>query len=137
MEKGFRLNKTWYYIFSCTWGIITTTIGLIVSCIMLLTGHRPRKNIYGWYFTTKQNLGGFSMGPCAIVCENPSNHLLEHEFGHSIQNCFLGPLFIFYVMIPSVIRFWYRELNNVTEPSYDYAWFEQQATMFGERYKGF
>lgn len=76
------------------------------------------------------------MGPCAVVCKNPSSHLLEHEFGHSIQNCFLGPLFLAYVMIPSVIRFWYRELNHVTEPSYDYAWFEQQATMFGERYKG-
>lgn len=135
MNNGFLLSKTWFYILSFTWGIMMTALGMILSLVMLCTGHRPHKNAYGWYFVTKQNLGGFNAGPCSIVCENPSAHMLQHEFGHSIQNCIFGPFIIPFIVLPSVCRFWYREIKHTSSPAYDYAWYEGLATLFGERYK--
>ena len=73
-------------------------------------GYRPKRNIYGWYIEIGGNFGGADLGPFCIVSTNPSRHLLNHEFGHAIQNCYFGPLFPFIVAIPSAIRYWYREI---------------------------
>lgn len=134
MNKGFILPKTWYYIISFTWGFALTLIGCIITGVLMLMGYKPQKNMYGWYIEFGEGWGGFNAGPCSIVSKNPSKHILQHEFGHSIQNCIFGPLTIFYTVIPSVLRYWYREIKQVYSPDYDYAWFEGQATMFGERY---
>lgn len=134
MRNGFILSKTWYYILSCTWGILMTLAGALVAGILLVAGYEPHKNIYGWYFECGEGWGGFNAGPISIVSKNPHKHTLQHEFGHSIQNCIFGPLILPYVVIPSVCRYWYRTIKNITSPPYDYAWFEGQATMFGERY---
>lgn len=139
--NGFRLSKTWYYIISFTWGLPMNIIGIIAALVMLLTGHKPKKNLYGWYFETKGDWGGVSFGIFSIVSQNPSTHILYHEFGHSIQNCIFGLFFIPFIAIPSVVRYWYRtylvdikKMSYLDLPPYDYAWFEGQATMFGERY---
>ena len=134
MNKGFILSKTWYYILSCTWGILMTLAGAFAAGILLIAGYQPHKNLYGWYFEVGEGWGGFNAGPVSIVSKSPSKHTLQHEFGHSIQNCIFGPLILPYVVIPSVCRYWYRRIKNITSPPYDYAWFEGQATMFGERY---
>lgn len=123
-----------YYLLSSTWGALVSVVGLLVSALFLITGHKPSPNIYGWTFTCGKGWGGLSIGPCAIVCENASAHVRHHEFGHSVQNCFLGPFMIFLVIIPSVCRYWYRELKHVTEPPYDSIWFEGTATKLGEKY---
>lgn len=134
MNKGFILPKTWYYIISFTQGILLTLAGCIVTGVLMLMGYKPQKNMYGWYIEFGENWGGFNAGPCSIVSKNPSRHILQHEFGHSIQNCIFGPFIIPFVVIPSVCRYWYREIKKVYEPPYDYAWFEGLATLFGERY---
>lgn len=142
MKQGFILSKTWYYIISLTWGLPMTLFGIVVAIHLLLTGHKPKQNIYGWYFNVGgDNWGGLNLGLISVVCQNPTPHTLRHEFGHSIQNCIFG-IFIFpFVAIPSVIRYWYRryltevkQISYLDLPCYDYAWFEGQATMFGERY---
>ena len=38
------------------------------------------------------------------------SYINPHEFGHTFQNCLLGPLFPFMVAIPSAIRYWLREI---------------------------
>lgn len=56
-----------------------------------------------------------------------------HEFGHSIQNTLLGPLYIFIVMIPSAIRYWIRTLKpKSVYTAYDDIWFEDSATQCGK-----
>ncbi len=134
MDQGFILSKKWFYIFSFTWGILLTLIGCIISCVLVLLKYKPKQNMYGWYFEVGKSWGGLNIGPCSLVSANPSKHILQHEFGHSIQNCIFGPFIIPFITIPSICRYWYRELKNITTPSYDYAWFEGLATMFGERY---
>ena len=137
----FKLSKTWYYIISFTWGLPMTLVGIAVAIVLLLIGHKPKKNIYGYYFEVGEDWGGVDLSFISVVAKNPSIHTLQHEFGHSIQNCIFGIFFIPLVAIPSAIRYWYRRyLNEIRKvpyldlPPYDSIWFEGQATMFGEKY---
>ncbi len=138
--ENITLNKTLYFILSFTWGLPLTLIGCVVALVLIIIGIKPKRFLYGFYFPTT-NGSGFNMGPIAIVSKNSSEYLLKHEFGHSIQNCFFGPFVFFLVIIPSVIRFWYREYLVYTKqstykdlPPYDSAWFEGTATSLGEKY---
>ena len=83
------------------------------------------------------------MGPITLISESDCHitATLNHEFGHSIQNCYLGLFMPFLVAIPSAIRYWYRELivrwgiKKYWElPDYDSIWFERTATSFGNMY---
>lgn len=139
--SGFKLSKTWYYIISLTWGLPITLIGLAAAAILLVFGCTPYENSYGWYFQVGRNWGGVNLGIVSIVNKTPSEHTLQHEFGHSIQNCIFGIFFIPFVAIPSMIRYWYRiyltcikKISYSELPDYDYAWYEGMATMFGKRY---
>lgn len=136
-----KLSKISFWALSLTWGLIMTLIGLITTLFLMCCGYRPKRNVYGWYTEIGSNFGGLDLGPFCIVNTNPSRHLLNHEFGHAIQNCYLGPLFPFIVAIPSATRYWYREIvvrtgrKKAAElPSYDAIWFEGGATKLGNEY---
>ena len=79
------------------------------------------------------------MGMFTFLGKN-ANSCLPHEYGHSIQMMWWGPLWLFVVAIPSGIRFWYREwywkyrypkTHKPLKP-YDSAWYEGQATRLGK-----
>ena len=135
------LSKKQYWSLSLTWGIILSAIGLLVGKILELCGFARHKNLYGYYYIVGEDWGGFNMGPVTVVSKNPSRHILNHEFGHSIQNCLFGPFMLFVVVLPSVTRYWYREYLIRTKqksyndlPPYDDAWFEGTATEIGDDY---
>lgn len=103
---------------------------------MLITGHRPRKWGYCWYFEIgKKNWGGCEWGPVFLKDKHEGDHIKNHEFGHGIQNCFFGPFMIFLVSAPSSIRYWYRRIRTrrglPLKTEYDDIWFEGQATRLG------
>ena len=102
------MSKTVFWILSFTWGLIMTSLGLIIFIILRVSGFKPRKNQYGWAFEIGEEWGGVEFGPIHIVNQNPSQHILDHEFGHSIQNCYIGPFMIF-ISLASAVRYWYRE----------------------------
>lgn len=136
-----KLTKTEFFALSFTWGIIMSSIGCLVSAVLLIIGFRPKRNQYGWYFEIGENWGGCELGCMCIVNKNPSEHILNHEFGHAVQNCFFGPGMIF-ISLASAIRYHYREyLNRIKEipysqlPDYDAIWFEGSATRLGTFYK--
>lgn len=134
--KMARIKKPWFYILSFTWGGILTCFGLLVSLVMILTGHKPRKWGYCWYFEIgKKNWGGCEWGPVFLKDKYEGEHIKSHEFGHGIQNCFFGPFMIFLVSAPSSIRYWQRRiktrLRKPLKTAYDDIWFEGQATRLG------
>ena len=136
---GFRLSKVWYYIISLTWGLPLNLVGILCAVILLITGHKPEKNVYGWVFRVGKGWGGVNLGMFSIISKTAGNGTKIHEFGHSIQTCIFGPFIIIFVVIPSFTRYWVRiyqeKVKGMTNlPDYDYAWFEGQATMFGIRY---
>ena len=135
-------TKSQFYALSFTWGIIMTLIGCITSVVLIIMGYKPMKNRYGWYFIIGKNWGGLDLGLASIVNENPTEHLLQHEFGHAVQNCYYGPVFPFLIAIPSTIRYWYREYlvrsgkkQAYELPPYDSIWFEGMATELGGLYE--
>ena len=137
----FILKHRWlYYLMACTWGIIMTILGLIITLILgIVKIFIPKKVIferYYWIYSITVGpewWGGCEMGLMFLRDHNSSvNYINPHEFGHTFQNCLLGPLFPFMVAIPSAIRYWLREIfpKKIWAP-YDSAWFEDAATQCG------
>ena len=137
----FILKHRWlYYLMACTWGIIMTILGLIITLILgIVKIFIPKKVIfkrYYWIYSITVGpewWGGCEMGLMFLRDHNSSvNYINSHEFGHTFQNCLLGPLFPFMVAIPSAIRYWLREIfpKKIWAP-YDSAWFEDAATQCG------
>ena len=140
MKTSLIIKRTLFYCLSFTWGIIMSLIGLIaVISIGLFKGFHT---YHGRLFTSiGKNWGGVSLG-CFFICDENcinSEHLKAHESGHGLQNIVFGPLFPFVVAIPSMIRYWYRELKydrkgKVAPTKYDDIWFEGLATKWGKQY---
>lgn len=131
-----------YWFVQCTWGILMNIAGILVTlfCLAFLKG-KIHKNGYGFITEVKGNWGGLSLGAFAICgsynqkdgpCYDPDwfEFTRKHEFGHSIQNLFLGPLFPFVVSIPSSIRYWLSYFGKLKSGYYD-IWFEDTANKWG------
>lgn len=125
--------KKLYYILNFTWGIIMNIIGVIGAGAMLVLGKKPIRHAGSIVFRTGRGWGGVSLGVFSFVCEEASEHTLNHEFGHSLQNALYGPAFPFIVAIPSAIRYWKIRLGKLVVKNYDDAWFEGQATDWGTK----
>jgi hypothetical protein len=109
----------------------------------MLCGYKPYKNQYGYTIEIGKSWGGAEIGPYCLVNKNPNQHILDHEFGHGLQNCYFGP-FMMFISLASAIRYWYREyLIKVKKkkyseiPDYDDIWFEGTATYLGKHYHKF
>ena len=131
-------NKSNFMLLSYTWGIVMTILGFIVS-IPFSIYCRYVKDIseqkgYCTYFRFGKSWGGFSLGPYCFVSKTAKIKTLEHEQGHSLQNCLYGPLMLIFSLC-SVIRYHYRNIReNINIPcksEYDDFWFEGQATSWG------
>lgn len=133
-----RISKCRYYALSFTWGLLSTTAGLIVALCLLITGHKPHRWGYAWYFEVGNRWGGASLGPVFIKDRTDSEHIKNHEFGHSIQNCYFGLFMPILVSIPSSLRFHTRNIMRLfgkrPKTPYDSVWFERQATELGTEF---
>ena len=143
MIRKFRPDPTLsdreFYLRSFTWGLPVNLGGGIVALGMLLTGHRPERFGKCLNFSVGKGWGGGSLGVFLFTCRDASLRLKEHEHGHSIQNCYYGPLMPFLVNIPSSARYWYRRavqkvFPKKKMPPYDSIWFEAEATRLGREY---
>lgn len=135
------MSKTLFWTLSWTWGIIVTLIGSLIFAVLTSLGYKPFRNIYGYAIEIGEGWGGLEMGPFCLVSKNPSQHTLNHEFGHGVQNCFFGP-FMLFISLASAVRYWYREYQiRVLKksykdlPDYDSIWFEGDATLLGNYFK--
>lgn len=145
-----------FWVVSLTWGIIMTSIGLLITgalnlvkLIGKLLGHnltiKTHKNGCSLITEVGGNWGGVELGAVAL-CGNYAKksptwfeHTRKHEFGHAIQHLIFGPLFIFIVAIPSASRYWYQRIMQKKGKSfpanwYDSIWFEGGATAWGTKY---
>lgn len=133
-----KITKKLFYFLSFTWGALETLSGLLVGLIMLLTGHKPHKWGWCWYFELgKKDWGGAEWGLVFLKDKSNSTYLKNHEFGHALQNCILGPFMILLVNLPSTIRYWARRIGEKfgykPKNDYDDIWFEGSATRMGTK----
>lgn len=135
------MKKLLYWLLSLTWGLPMTLIGLLVALALLITGHKPHKFGYTFYFKVGKSWGGLELGAIFLTDSTPSEHTLCHEHGHGFQNCLWGILCPFIIGIPSAVRYWYRELHywrkgKIPPTKYDDIWFEGQASKWGTKIFG-
>lgn len=131
------MKHTSFYVISLTWGLPLTLCGMAVALFLLATGHRPHRWGGCWYFNVgKSRWGGLNLGLVFLTDHNDNTRTKNHEFGHAIQNCYLGPIMLFFVLC-SAIRYHYLdylEKKGLPVPAYDSWWFEGQATKLGTQY---
>lgn len=138
--KNWKMNKVAFYILSYTWGILLTVVGWLVAGVLMLLGHKSHKWGGSHYFVVGKNWGGLSIGTTIVVSDSCTDEFsLNHEFGHSVQNCYFGPFCLFLVTIPSFMRACWREfvvwvkIKKRSElPDYYSIWFERTASELGE-----
>lgn len=131
-------NEWMFYLLSFTWGIIASLIGFIILIPFLITKRFEIYNnrLYGVFPKCFGDGWGFEMGCFFYVSHDCySNEKMNiHESGHGLQNIVWGPLMIFVISIPSMIRFWYRKYlikkGKEVKP-YESIWFEKQASQWG------
>ena len=128
-----------FYALNFTWGLPVNIGGAAVALAMLATGHKPHKFGDCVQFDVGKGWGGGSLGIFMFTCKDAPDSLKAHEHGHSIQNCYFGPLMPFAVNLPSSARYWARRAVQAVRPSaelppYDSVWFESQATALGMDY---
>ena len=133
-----KLPKPVFYLLTFTWGLPFTLLGLFAALFLRLRGNKPKKHGYCFYFEAGEHWGGINLGLFFIVDKHNSKAIRNHEHGHAVQNCYLGPFMLFVVALPSLLRSRYRayliEKKGVdarTLPPYDSVWFEGQATQLG------
>lgn len=129
-------HKWLYYLLNLTWGLFLTLIGLIITLVLLIIGKKPKKYYGIYYFEIGKLWGGFETGLMFVRDKESIESVSMHELGHTYQNAILGPFMIILVSIPSMIRYWYRELKyerkGLKPPTaYDSIWFESSATYIG------
>lgn len=126
-------NKVIFWLLSLTWGLPMTLVGAAAALFLYWKAYIPTRIGPCWVFTVGSGWGGISLGPVIILSKTSKIRTIYHEIGHTLQNCLYGFLFPFVVGIPSVIRYWYRELKTPTT-NYDDIWFEGQATRWGIKF---
>ena len=140
------MKKFIYWFLQLTYGLILTLPGLILLlCLKLFRiQHKVSQNGYSYIIEFGKNWGGINLGLLSF-CGTYSNsdfykdffqYVRRHEYGHSFQNIMFGPLQIFIVGIPSVIRYIYYTYKlhqgiDLGDKWYQSAWFEHQATTIG------
>lgn len=143
VRAGAFLSKhMWlWWVLNFTWGIVWTVIGAFVAAIALMCGGKPSEHHTCIAINIGDNWGGLELGIFFLVANNMGDdwekHTRQHEFGHSFQNAIFGPFAIIFCVIPSAVRYWWREIkmaNGLTNGPYDRAWFEGSATTIGENY---
>ena len=133
-----KIPKPIFYLLTLTWGLPFTLFGILAAIFLKILGYTAKKHGYCYYFELGESWGGVNLGLFFIVNKGSTVAIRNHEHGHAVQNCYLGPFMIFIVALPSLIRSRYRvyltekkRVNARTLPPYDSIWFEGQATRRG------
>ena len=129
-----------YYIIQFTWGLPLNIVGALVWLVLKIFCRKMHEEKYrnAICIVVAWNFGGLNLGMFLIRGESCES-CCAHEYGHSIQNLWWGPLMPIVITIPSAIRFWwikayikwfYPKTRKALSP-YTAIWFERQADVLG------
>ena len=134
------MKRTLYILWQWIWGLPQNLVGLAFYLYFRAKGcpHFPYQGAMVTVWTLRS--GSMSMGRFLFM--HPSwtpadRELLAHEYGHTIQSLFFGPLYLLTVGLPSVI--WaghpaFQKLRRVKKLDYDSVYPEKSATRLGLRF---
>ena len=137
------MKKFFFYLVQFTWALPQNLVGAMAY--LILSRKHEHERFHNSYITyvEKENFGGVSIGIFIFINPARKEDWLHdtriHEYGHTIQSLFLGPVWLFVVALPSVI--WagskrladYRKKNDV---SYYTLYCEGWANLWGAKWSG-
>lgn len=130
-------SRLLFYALQFTWGLPVNLVGLLL--FLCCKGLRHEKFCNSIVTYLPGNFGGLSLGIFIFLSlQNADGRCLcVHEYGHTIQCLFLGPLYWPVVAIPSVV--WYHFFAGYRKKhqlSYDTLYCERWATVWGRKWNG-
>ena len=131
-------SRALFYVIQFTWGLPVNLAGLLVFLCCKRSHREKFCNSVVTYLPG--NRGGLSLGIfifLSIQGVDERRRLCVHEYGHTIQCLFLGPLYWLVVAIPSIV--WYHfftDFRKNHQISYDTLYCERWATAWGEKWSG-
>jgi hypothetical protein len=132
------MKKFLFYLIQFTWALPQNLVGCVAYLILSRKHKHERFHNSFVTYISKKNFGGVSIGIFIFINPDRQPDWLHdtriHEYGHTIQSLFLGPVWPFVIAIPSVV--WcglpalinYRKKNNV---SYYWLYCEGWANLWG------
>ena len=134
MGRRVDMKRFFYTLIQCTWGLPQTAVGFLLFLYWRLRGC-PWHCRNGGICTHWYRGGGVSLG-LFFFCE-PTESLIRHEYGHTVQSLLLGPLYLPAVALPSLL--WCglracREYRRRTGTPYSRLYCEKWADILGERF---
>ena len=139
----FLVKHRWlYYLLACAWGSIQTLVGALITIVLAIVKIFYKKiyfNRFAWIYSISigpKYWGGFEMGLMFVRDHKSVNCLNCHEFGHTISQLWVGPLYIFTIGLHSAIRYWVQTIrewkgNAHKNPPYSQYWAEDAADQCG------
>ena len=103
------------FVINCTWGIIQSSLGFLLFLYYINKQHFWYKGSITTTNSVPKFIGGASIGVFIFITDDikqkdSSSHMIfRHEYGHFLQSLLLGPLYLFVIGIPSVLK------NNFVE----------------------
>lgn len=132
-----KIREKLYAFLQFTWALPQTLLGLA-----LYTKYRkcPHRRYKGAVFTDWKRPGGISLGPFIFAEQPPedaqlSKDLIRHEYGHSLQSMMLGPLYLPFIGLPSLIWAnlpWFRNYRMRKHRGYYQMFAEKWASRLGK-----
>lgn len=129
--------KVLFFILQFTWGLPVNLGGLL---LFLCCGRRRREVFHNSVVTfLPGSRGGLSLGVFIFISsQSPdTRRLCAHEYGHTVQCLFLGPLYWLVVAAPSAV--WYHFFGGYRarrRVPYDALYCERWATAWGKKWSG-
>ena len=128
-----------FYLLQFTWGLSVNLAGLLV---FLCCRRYARSAIFCNSVVTclPGNRGGLSLGIfifLSISAADERRRLRVHEYGHTVQCLFLGPMYWIAIVLPSAIWFhFFAGYRKKHRTPYDAFYCERWATAWGKRWSG-
>ncbi len=108
-HRKYTVNYILYALVQFTWGIVQNVAGALMVALIKLRD--PKRKVFyyhgavvcHWKMTGSMGLGMFIFYGHYDEEKSYADAVLVHEYGHTIQSCILGPLYMFVIGIPSMV----------------------------------
>lgn len=129
------MKRILYMLLQCTWGFPQTLLGAVIFLINL----RRRHYLYHGAIVSHWGIRfSASIGLFVFLSEHNahSQRLLVHEYGHTLQSLLLGPLYLPFIGLPSMLWMMlpcFRKIRQKRHISYYRFYTESWANCWGEK----
>ena len=132
MKNTILHNIIWWL-----WSQPQTLIGYIAQMLIIAFDKCTLMNYNGARLVfTGSKWGAISLGKYIFLCQEmfTKKEYETHEYGHSIQSLYLGPLYLLVIGIPSILRAFYVTINPKSATTYHNFYTEAWADALGKKF---